>query len=88
MRRIGLGYGSANAIRLEMAVKIVGYMHGEQNDGDLRLSFRDLLGGFEAVHHGHGNVHNDYVGLKLKRLFHCLLSVTSLRANTSGPDWS
>jgi hypothetical protein len=65
-----------------VAVQIVGYVQGEQDYGDARLDFCDLLGRLKAVHDGHGDVHNDYVGTKLKCFFHRLLPVAGLRAYT------
>src|ERR1700693_3929294 len=64
-----------------MPVDVVGHMHGEQDYGDLRMGFGDLMGRVEAVHDGHGDVHNDHVRLKLLCFFHSLLPVAGFRAN-------
>ena len=79
--RIAFGDRSANSIRLEMAKKVVRQMQGEQDHGDLWFFLGNLTRGFETVHHRHGNVHDDHVGMKLKRLFHRFLPVVGFSAN-------
>jgi len=73
---------AANSIRLKMRIKIVRQVQGEQNYRDFRLSSRYLIGGVDAVHHRHADVHDDHIGMKLDCLVDRLLAVTGFRTNT------
>jgi hypothetical protein len=50
-------------------------MHGKEKHPRLYRQTRDLVGGLETAHHGHGNVHDNDIWGELLRHLHSLLTI-------------
>jgi hypothetical protein len=79
--RLALGDEATSAGLLGCLGERFQLVHGKHQDRCLRGGLKDTSRGFQAVHHGHGEIHNNEIGTQFVGFANGFFTVGSLTAN-------
>ena len=78
--RVALVDRTTDTAPCEVVGEVLGHMQRKQDYWNIETGLRDAGGGIQAVHRGHGYVHDDYIGARFNGLRNCFTAVSCFRA--------